>query len=122
MRLVVVDDEPDVQLLYRLSFRSELKKGQISIEFFHSAEEALTFLEGNSSSDSSIVLSDINMPEMDGLELLEQVKQKHSHLKVFMVTAYGKDVHFKKADSLGCDGYFTKPIDFESLKKDLFPQ
>ncbi|MGH1365041.1 MAG: response regulator [Calditrichia bacterium] len=120
MRLVVVDDEPDVQLLYRLSFRSEIKKGLVSIDFFNSAEEALTFLEQHDPHEFSIVLSDINMPEMDGLELLQKVKSNYADLKVFMVTAYGKDVHFSRASSLGCDGYFTKPIDFDSLKTDLF--
>lgn len=114
---MVVDDEADVRLLFEQRFRREIRAGEIEFYFALSAREALDFLETHE--EDVLILSDINMPGMNGLDLLKTVKSKHRHLKVFMITAYGDAEYHRRALEYGCDDYLTKPIDFALLKEKL---
>ena len=117
MRIMVVDDEADVRSMYEQRFRKEIRAGQVVLYFALSAEEALAFLETHE--EDMLILSDINMPGMSGLELLKAVKEKRRDRKVYMVTAYGSEEYHQKAIAYGCDEYLTKPIDFGALKEKL---
>lgn len=119
MKILVVDDELDVQSLFKQKFRRELKEHEISLTFAFSAEEAAVFLNSADSADIVLILSDINMPGMNGLELLKMIKEKYSHLKVFMITAYDDEDKQQKAKLYGADMYLTKPIDFNELKNEI---
>ncbi|MGB3005871.1 MAG: response regulator [Chitinophagaceae bacterium] len=120
MKILVVDDEKDVQTLFEQRFRKEIKSGEMSFDFAFSGEEALTYLNRHEQ-EAVLILSDINMPGMSGLELLGQIKQKF--LKpppvVMMITAYGDAENNKIAKELGADDFLTKPVDFTSLKEKL---
>ncbi|MGB3007952.1 MAG: response regulator [Chitinophagaceae bacterium] len=120
MKILVVDDEKDVQTLFEQRFRKEIKNGEMSFDFAFSGEEALTYLNQHEQ-EAVLILSDINMPGMSGLELLGQIKQKF--LKpppvVMMITAYGDAENNKIAKELGADDFLTKPVDFTSLKEKL---
>jgi len=117
--ILVVDDEPDVADLFRQQFRREVRQGQYVIHFAQSAEEALDKLGDGISPELIVVYSDINMPGMDGLNLLRQVKERHAHLPVIMVTAYGDDERRRKAAEFGAREFVTKPVDFDLLKQQL---
>lgn len=117
MRVMVVDDEADVQFLFEQRFRREVREGKIHFDYALSGEEALALLERDK--EVILVLSDINMPGMNGLDLLKAVKERYSHLKVFMITAYGNADYQQRAFAYGCDGYLTKPLDFGMLKQKL---
>jgi CheY-like chemotaxis protein len=117
--ILVVDDEADVADLFRQQFRREVRQGQYVIHFAQSAEEALDKLGGGISPELIVVFSDINMPGMDGLSLLQQVKERHAHLPVIMVTAYGDDERRRKAAEFGAREFVTKPVDFALLKQQL---
>lgn len=119
MRIMIVDDEFDIQPLFNQKFRSELKNGKVELVYCFSAEEALEHLKTVGSTEFVLILSDINMPGMNGIELLRILKEKYSHLKVFMITAYDDEEKYQKAVKYGADNYLTKPLDFEKLKKDL---
>ena len=114
--MLVVDDEQDVQWLFKQRFRKELRTGSIDLEFAFSGEEALNTLRGGLATDVMLILSDINMPGMTGLELLKTVKEEFSNLPVHMITAYGDEKNYRTAMDYGADGYMTKPLDFEHLK------
>ena len=118
MKVMVVDDEADVRILFEQSFRREVRSGQIKFLYALSGEEALSLLEQRVG-DVSLILSDINMPGMNGLELLKAVKEKHRNLRVFMITAYGNAEYQQRALAYGCDDYFIKPLDFGVLKEKL---
>jgi len=117
VKVMVVDDEPDAQILFQQQFRRELKSGVITFRFSLSGEEALKHLEEQGATDFVLILADINMPGMSGLELLKKIKEKYATLKVFTITAYGDDQNRQLAKQYGCDDYLTKPIDFGDLKK-----
>lgn len=120
MKILVVDDEQDVQTLFQQRFRKEIKNGELDFAFAFSGEEALTYLQ-NSDQKAVLILSDINMPGMSGLELLEQIKT-HFHKPppiVMMITAYGDEENFNTAKKLGADDFLTKPLDFQLLKDKL---
>jgi len=117
--ILVVDDEADVADLFRQQFRREVRQGQYVIHFAQSAEEALDKLGDGISPELIVVYSDINMPGMDGLNLLRQVKERHAHLPVIMVTAYGDDERRRKATEFGAREFVTKPVDFDLLKQQL---
>jgi two-component system chemotaxis response regulator CheY len=120
MKILVVDDEQDVQTLFQQRFRKEIKNGELDFAFAFSGEEALTYLH-NSDQKAVLILSDINMPGMSGLELLEQIKT-HFHKPppiVMMITAYGDEENFNTAKKLGADDFLTKPLDFQLLKDKL---
>lgn len=116
-QVMVVDDEEDVKHLFQQRFRKEIKQGKIKFHFALSAETALDYLEEQEKTSIVLILSDINMPGMNGLELLEILKSKYQELKVFMISAYGDEMHYKTAVDLGADDYILKPINFEELKQ-----
>jgi len=118
MKILVVDDEKDIQPLFLQRFRNEIKTGVLIFEFAFSGEEALKYLE-NFRHEVVLILSDINMPGMSGLELLEKIKLKHHTPPplVMMITAYGDQENYKKAMELGADDFVTKPVDFNILKE-----
>jgi CheY-like chemotaxis protein len=118
MKILVVDDEKDIRPLFEQRFRREIRKGEIDFAFAYSGEEALNYLEVNDQ-EAVLILSDINMPGMSGLELLKQIKDKHHNPPpvVMMITAYGDDNNYKTAMDLGADDFITKPVDFKLLKE-----
>ena len=120
MKVMVVDDEEDIQSLFKQKFRKEIKAGAIKFYFALSAEAALNYLETQDKASIVLILSDINMPGMNGLELLKLIKEKFPNLKVFMITAYGDDKNYQTAMDYGADGYIMKPVNFEELKEKIF--
>lgn len=120
MNLLVVDDEQDVKDLFQQKFRKEIRNGQVVFEFAHSGEEALKILSGLEH-EAILILSDINMPGMSGLDLLHEIKSKQNNPPpvVMMVTAYGDEDNFNRAKELGADDFLTKPVDFKLLKDKL---
>ncbi len=117
---MVVDDEQDVALLFRQKFRREIKKGLVNMHFAFSAEDAISYLKTLQPFDVVLVLSDINMPGMTGIELLRIIKSDFPKLHVFMVTAYGDEDNFNNAKASGADDFITKPVDFNMLKERIF--
>jgi CheY-like chemotaxis protein len=117
--ILVVDDEPDVAELFRQRFRRETRQGSYVMHFAASGAEALHRLAGEIEPTLVAVLSDINMPGMDGLELLAEIKQRFPDLPVMMVTAYGDTDRRKRATEYGAAEFITKPVDFDQLKAQL---
>jgi CheY-like chemotaxis protein len=117
--ILVVDDEPDVGELFRQRFRREARQGTYVIHFAASGAEALNRLAEEIEPTLLAVLSDINMPGMDGLQLLAEIKQRFPNLHVMMVTAYGDDERRKRAAEYGAAEFITKPVDFDHLKAQL---
>jgi CheY-like chemotaxis protein len=117
--ILVVDDEPDVALLFRQRFRREARDGTYVMHFANSGEDALQQLGNGIEPQLIVILSDINMPGMDGLTLLGEIKQRHPDLSVMMVTAYGDDERRRRASELGASEFLTKPVDFDRLKERL---
>src|SRR4029077_1884240 len=117
--IMVVDDEPDVAELFRQRFRREVRQGQDVMHVDASGEEALAKLGEGVRPELIVVLSDINMPGMDGLGLLQEVKRRNAGLPVIMVTAYGDDERRRKAAEFGASEFVTKPVDFIVLKRQL---
>lgn len=117
MTILIVDDERDAELLFRQRFRKEVRGGALNLVFAFSGEEALSYFSSDSA-DAVLVLSDINMPGMNGLDLLQHIKTNRPDLPVFMVTAYAGEFQ-SRAMELGADGYINKPIDFEALKNQI---
>jgi DNA-binding NtrC family response regulator len=115
MRLVVVDDERDIQLLFQQKFRKEIKSGKIQIHYSFDGRSALAFLNSLENHSGYLILSDINMPEMTGIELLKEIKSLYPSLKVIMITAYGDEHNYNLARKYGADDYFTKPLSFDLL-------
>jgi len=117
--ILVVDDEPDVVLLFRQQFRREIRDGTYVMHFVNSGEEALQQLGNGIEPQLIVILSDINMPGMDGLHLLERIKQRFPDIPVMMVTAYGDDERRQRARDLGACEFLAKPVDFDQLKAQL---
>ena len=119
-KILVVDDEKDVQLLFQQRFRKEIRKGELEFKFAFSGEEALNILN-KMQQETVLILSDINMPGMSGLDLLETIKKDYNEPPpvVMMVTAYGDEENFNTAKKLGADDFLTKPVDFKILKEKL---
>ncbi len=117
--ILMVDDEPDVQELFRQNFRREIREGVYSFEFALSGEAALEMLEEQLPPRAGMVLSDINMPGMSGIELLAQIRKTWPGVGVFMITAYGDIPTETRARKLGAACFLTKPLDFAVLKNDL---
>ena len=115
--VLVVDDEHDVKPLFLQKFRRELKKRQLYLDFAFSAEEALRKMTSTENPDYVLILSDINMPGISGLELLKQIKLLYPKMRVVMITAYGDAESYQLAMTYGADGFLTKPVDFKELKK-----
>jgi CheY-like chemotaxis protein len=119
MKILVVDDEKDVQVLFEQRFRKEIKTKEMEFAFAYSGEEALKYL--NELHEAVLILSDINMPGMSGLELLRHIKEKHHEPPplVMMITAYGDADNYNTAMKLGADDFLTKPLEFALLKEKL---
>lgn len=120
MKILVVDDEQDVQDLFKQRFRREIKKEIFEFVFAFSGEQALEILD-EIVHETVLILSDINMPGMSGLQLLEKIKSQHREPPpvVMMITAYGDDENYNTAKRLGADDFLTKPVDFKNLKEKL---
>lgn len=120
MKILAVDDEKDIQLLFEQRFRKEIRDGAVEFAFASSGEEALSYMERNVH-EAVLILSDINMPGMSGLDLLQRIKQKYNSPPpiVMMITAYGDAENYNNAFKLGADDFLTKPIDFLLLKLKL---
>jgi two-component system, response regulator, stage 0 sporulation protein F len=117
--ILVVDDEPDVAELSRQRFRREMRQGTYVLHFAQSGEEALACLASEIEPQLIVILSDINMPGMDGLTLLREIKGRRPELPVMMVTAYGDDERRRLANEYGAAEFINKPVDFDLLKKQL---
>ena len=122
MKIVVVDDEKDVQILFQQKFRKEIRSGAVQFHFAFSGEEGLQYLQLNGTTDIYLILSDINMPGMNGLELLKEIKKEYPGLMVYMITAYGDERNYHEAVANGCDDYLTKPLNFDDLKNKILNQ
>ncbi len=120
IKILVVDDEADIQPLFEQRFRKEIKSEDVSFEFAFSGEEALVCLD-KYLHEAVLILSDINMPGMSGLELLSRIKAKHHDPPpmVMMISAYGDSENQKAAMDLGADGFISKPVDFAVLKEKI---
>lgn len=117
--ILVVDDEADVAQLFRQQFRREVRDGQYAMHFAASGEDALALLSNGIEPTLIVIMSDINMPGMDGLTLLGEIKRQFLELPVMMVTAYGDDERRRRATELGAFEFVTKPVDFTHLKERL---
>ena len=117
--ILVVDDEPDVADMFRQRFRREARQGTYVLHFAASGEEALDKLANGVRPELIVILSDINMPGMDGLSLLREIKKQRPDLPVMMVTAYGDEERRRQAEAAGALQFLTKPVDFDLLKEEL---
>jgi CheY-like chemotaxis protein len=117
--ILAVDDEMDVADMFRQHFRREVRQGQYVLHFACSGEDALVKLAQGIEPQLIVILSDINMPGMDGLTLLQEIKQRRPDLPVIMVTAYGDDERRRRASEYGAADFITKPVDFDFLKAQL---
>lgn len=117
--ILVVDDEPDVEMLFRQHFRRDLRAGRFSMEFAQSASAALQSISDASDASLILILSDINMPGISGLELLPKAKAVRPDVPVIMITTYGDAETKQKALESGADALLTKPIDFVMLRNEI---
>jgi len=119
VRVLVVDDEPDVEALFRQQFRREVREGLYTMDFAVSGKAALEILDGHVGEQIILLVSDINMPGMSGLDLLPVVKERRPDLPVFMISAYGDTNTVSTALARGASKFLTKPVDFQQLKQDV---
>jgi CheY-like chemotaxis protein len=117
--ILVVDDEPDVEMLFRQHFRRDLRERRFTMEFAQSGETALQRIADAAGVSLILILSDINMPGMSGLEMLPKAKAARPDVPIIMITAYGDAETKAKALEGGADALFTKPIDFASLRSEI---
>ena len=117
--ILVVDDEPDVEMLFRQHFRRELRAGRFNMDFAQSGDGALVRIQEEDAASLILILSDINMPGMTGLELLPRAKAARPDVPVIMITAYGDADTKRKALEGGAEALLTKPIDFMSLRNEI---
>jgi CheY-like chemotaxis protein len=117
--ILIVDDEPDVAEMFRQRFRREARQGTYVLHFAASGEEALDKLANGVRPELIVILSDINMPGMDGLSLLREIKKQRPDLPVMMVTAYGDEERRRQAAEAGALQFLSKPVDFDLLKEEL---
>lgn len=120
MKFLVVDDEHDVEALFRQRFRKEIRSGLAELIFAFSGQEALDIIKSTNPPDIVYIFSDINMPGMSGFELLEKVKTDYPQIYVSMISAYGDTENYQKAKKIGAKEFFTKPIDFKNLREELY--
>ena len=114
--ILVIDDEPDVEALFRQQFRRDLRAGRFAMEFSQSALAALQYISDADAGSLTLILSDINMPGMNGLELLPKAKAAKPGVPIILITAYGDAETRHKALASGADDLFTKPLDFAILR------
>jgi CheY-like chemotaxis protein len=119
VKVLIVDDEPDVETMFRQQFRREVRQGLYSLDFALSGAAALEKLADHVGDEIILLVSDINMPGMTGLELLPVVKQRRPDLPVFMISAYGDKDTVALALQRGADKFLSKPVDFPQLKQDV---
>ena len=119
MKFLVVDDEKDVEMLFRQQFRKEIREGTLELEFAFSGDEALKILYSRKPPEVMYIFSDINMPGMTGLELLDRVKVEFPKIHVSMISAYGDEDNYNSAIASGAKEFFTKPINFSELKNEI---
>ena len=117
--ILVVDDEPDVEALFRQQFRRELRAGRFAMEFAQSAPTALQRITNAGDESLILILSDINMPEMSGLEFLPKAKAVRPDVPIIMITAYGDAETKRRALENGAEALLTKPIDFGTLRSEI---
>ena len=117
--ILVVDDEPDVEVLFRQQFRRDLRSGRFAMEFAQSADAALQCIDGANGVSIILILSDINMPGMTGLDLLPKAKASRPNVPIIMITAYGDAETKRKALEGGAEALLTKPIDFGVLRGEI---
>ena len=117
--ILVVDDEPDVEQLFRQQFRRDLRSGRFTMEFAQSAQEALERIAAAEDRSLILILSDINMPGMSGLDLLPKAKAVRPDVPIIMITAYGDAETKRKALERGAESLLTKPIDFTTLRSEI---
>ena len=117
--VLVVDDEPDVEALFRQQFRRDLRAQRFVMDFAISANDALTRIAATIEQSLILILSDINMPGMTGLEMLPKVREMRPDVPVIMITAYGDPETKRKAIEGGAEGLLTKPIDFTLLREEI---
>jgi CheY-like chemotaxis protein len=117
--ILVVDDEPDVEMLFRQQFRRDLRAGRFAMQFAQSALAALKLIEDAAEASLVLILSDINMPGMTGLELLPKAKALRPDVPVIMITAYGDADTKRKASENGADALLSKPLDFSLLRAEI---
>ena len=117
--ILVVDDEPDVEMLFRAQFRRDLRQGRFRMEFAPSGDMALQRIADATGVSLILILSDINMPGMTGLELLPKAKAARPDVPVIMITAYGDAETKRKALEGGAEALLTKPIDFGALRSEI---
>ena len=120
MKVLIVDDEQDVKQLFEQKFRREVRSGQLELIFEYSAQGALDYLDHHETSEIGVVLSDINMPGMSGIDLLRESKSRFANLRVVMITAYSDETNYQAALKYGSDDYLTKPVDFAMLRDRVF--
>ncbi|MER8874160.1 response regulator [Mesorhizobium sp. M0814] len=117
--ILVVDDEPDIEVLFRQQFRRDLRVGRFEMAFALSAPQALALIEAAESASLILILSDINMPGTSGLELLPKAKALRPDVPVIMITAYGDAETNRKALENGAEAILTKPLDFVALRGEI---
>ncbi|MGD1711937.1 response regulator [Dapis sp. BLCC M172] len=118
-RIIIVDNEEDMHYLFRRKFRKEIKADQVEIISFISATEALSYLESPEKTHIDLIISDINLPIINGLEMLQIIKEKYAQINVWMLTAHGYDENYKLAKKYGANDYLVKPINFEEIKQKI---
>ncbi|WII72948.1 response regulator [Bdellovibrio sp. 22V] len=117
LTVVIVDDESSVGFLSRMKFRNAIQNGTVDLHFFENAAETMKYLESRRKDmDDIIVFTDINMPEVSGYELLEDIREKFPQLPVYMMSAYDDSTSISKSFNLGAQGYFTKPVNYKDVK------
>ena len=117
--ILVVDDEPDVELLFRQQFRRDIRAGRFTMDFAQSASMALVRIADAGEQSLILILSDINMPGMSGLELLPKAKAIRPDVPIIMITAYGDAETKRRALESGAEALLTKPIDFGTLRSEI---
>jgi CheY-like chemotaxis protein len=117
--ILVVDDEPDIEQLFRQQFRRDLRSGRFTMEFAQSAQEALARIAAAEARSLILILSDVNMPGMSGLDLLPKAKAARPDVPIIMITAYGDAETKRKALDRGAESLLTKPIDFSTLRSEI---
>ncbi|NES07775.1 MAG: response regulator [Okeania sp. SIO2F4] len=118
-RIIIVDNEEDMHYLFSRKFRKEIKAGEVEIISFMSVIEALSYLDSSEKKHIDLIISDINLPIVNGLELLQIIKEKYAQINVWMLTAHGYNENYKLAKEYGANDYIVKPINFEEIKQKI---